>query len=298
MFDYTYDNHFKFGYNGEYFNHRQSKIDRWNVTYGKSREVDEVFDFHDAMNYTARVIYNSTFKQINVLMSGGIDSEMVARSFLNIGIKPRITIGAFKGFHNLHDISHAVVFCQNHDLKYDLIEVDVIKNLSGNAAFLDFYAEHGKCFSPQLCTTMFLMDRAVGLPILGSAECLLEYDGTSWNMLEKERIASWYRFLIALNLEGVPGFFQYTPELMYRYLTHPLVTSMVHDCNITSSESIKFDVYNYKFKNLNRRLKFTGYETIQLKDKHARDLLKELYVEYDDVCYTEYNTLLEMVKPT
>ena len=78
------NNHFKFGYNGAWFNERSEDRDQWIVSYGRcSREPE---DWRSECLETARLIQSSTSKPINVLFSGGIDSEVVLQSFMFAGI--------------------------------------------------------------------------------------------------------------------------------------------------------------------------------------------------------------------
>ena len=44
-------------------------------------------------------------------LSGGVDSEMMARVFLSCGIKFKVAILRFKNDLNLYDIRYAVSFC-------------------------------------------------------------------------------------------------------------------------------------------------------------------------------------------
>ncbi|MBK9037734.1 MAG: hypothetical protein IPL83_01020 [Bdellovibrionales bacterium] len=93
-------------------------------------------------------------------------------------------------------------------MPFQFFDLDLLKFWRDEALS---YAEISQCFSPQLLVTMWLSDQISGYPVLGSGECLFRREqtvpvdsagkgqdqsqnGKNWFLIEKERIASWYRF--------------------------------------------------------------------------------------------------------
>lgn len=95
---------------------------KFSVTFNPCTRTPQAWN--DEVNNTARAIAASTDKPLYVLMSGGIDSEMVARAFLDNGIPFKaLTVKHTQGT-NSHDTRWADVFCKDHNIEQDILELD------------------------------------------------------------------------------------------------------------------------------------------------------------------------------
>lgn len=299
LFQYTLENHFRFGYDGEPFVERPSADASFTAEYGRCDS--RVGDFREECRRAACLVRDSTDLPLDVLFSGGCESEIVVRSFLAAGIPIRITIMRFKNDLNRHDIQYALDFCRQRDLEFKLIELDLLDFWENRAPA---YAEKSKAVSPQFPPLMWLCDQVDGFPVIGSGECFVGIRdaeqpgsvarrGEPWYLHEEEKSASWYRFLIADGRPGVPGFFQYTPELMYAFLdedwTRRLAAGLVP--GEVANERTKLKVYKKHF-DLEDRPKYTGYEQVMEHDRVFRAVLESQYGQYDGVCRTEFGALM------
>lgn len=269
----THLNHFKFGYDRSWFN-QPGNI--WNIQYGKiSRPVKS---FGEECLLTSELIYleHAKNKPIYIGLSGGIDSEIIALSFLKNKIPFIAAIMKFNDKLNDHDIKYAINFCLKHNIKYKIFDLNI----------LDFYKNHAKsyanvssCSSAILLTHMWLINEIIkldGYPIFGSAECFLwkniksdyipavsKYENEQWYMWEREVMASTYRFLLHKNISGCPGFFQFTPEIMLSFLKDDIILDLISNKinGKLSSISSKFYVYE-KYFEIQPRIKYTGFENV------------------------------------
>lgn len=300
----TYKNHFRFGYNGVAFTGRQSDQDLWTVSYGPCER--EPLRFREECIETARRIRESTDLPIWVMLSGGVDSEVVLQSFVLAQIPVTAAIMRFKDDLNGHDIRWGVSACEHLSVPYTFFDLDLVS----------FWRERGmeyavptRCVSPQLLPAMYLIDQIEGYPVMGSGECLLvkrlppgyvpghrAYPGGVWDLYEKEKIASWYRHLMVRGRDGCVGFFQFTPEVMLSYLLDPLVVDLV--CNKLegklTSESSKLSIYQRHF-DLESRPKYSGYEKVKEEDLEFRQVLVERFPSSSAVAKTAYPDLIEML---
>lgn len=310
MFEYTHKNHFKFGYrihDDHYWMYPTpaNPEHEFAVAYGVCKYDPE--NFREECFRAARLIHESSDEKANILFSGGNESEIVVRSFLAQNLPFNVSILKFKNNLNLHDISFAVVFCEQYGISYDVIELDIKNFLEGEV--FD-YAERTKCPSPQLPPTMWLADQIDGLPIMGSGEPYLSkvvpddyipgkspYEPSEWVFQEKERIQAWYRHFLIQNRPAVPGFFQYTPELMYMFLKSPVVQELVSNKREgkLSTVSTKGETYRLWFPDMIDRPKFHGFEEIMEWDQVARESLQEQYGQYDRVKSVEYSAFCRML---
>ena len=302
----THRNHFRFGYDGRWFVARPGDAARWQVAYGRARHVPA--SWRDACIDTARLVRAATDMDLWVLFSGGVDSEVVLQAFLFAGIPVRAAITRFADDLNRHDIAYAIKFCETHEVPYRLLDLDIERFFASGEA-LD-HAQRTRCVQPQLLHTMWAMDQVDGYPILGSGECYLERreahpgeaDATArggvWEMLEKERIAAWYRHLLSRSRPGCAGFFQYDPENMLAFLRDPVVVSLCADrlAGLTDTRAIKASVYRRHFL-LEPRPKYHGFENVLGLDEALRPELERRFGAHNAIARTTYAALLRELAP-
>src|SRR5687768_12507692 len=92
---YSYNNHSKYGWGNDWFNKPERTHSGFQVTFGKS--VGTPGSFRDECVRAARLIGESTKEPIVVALSGGVDSEVIARSFLEAEIPFKAVIVRFTG---------------------------------------------------------------------------------------------------------------------------------------------------------------------------------------------------------
>ena len=299
----SHRNHFRFGYDGRWFGARPSPFASWDVAYGRAAYVPA--DWRAACVDTARLIRAATELDLWVLASGGVDSEVVLQAFVFAGIPVRAAITRFAGDLNRHDIGYAIKFCETHQIGYRMLDLDIERFFESGDA-MD-YATRSCCVQPQLLHTMWAMDQVDGYPILGSGECYLERrvaeeagpghvtpEKAVWQMLEKERIASWYRHLLARGRPGCAGFFQYDPGNMLAFLRDKLVVALCSDriVGATDSSAIKVAIYRQHFL-LEPRPKFHGFENVMWLDDMLRPALQRAFGSHNAIARTNYAQLLE-----
>lgn len=306
ILELTSNNHFEFGFNGVPFSRRQSVEDQWFARYGRAKRMPGTFK--EECLTTARLIRASTSQDLWVLFSGGIDSEVTLRAFVDAGIKVKVAINRFAKDLNIHDLAYAVATCEALEVEYQFFNLDIedfwrTKLLS--------YLQMTDCCWPRLTPTMWLMEQVPGYPILGSGECYLEkilpagyipgsspYVTTEWVLFEREKIASWYRFLLAINKPGCAGFFQYTPEIILSYLEDPEVEALCRSevFGKLSTRTSKHQIYTRHFA-LTERPKYTGFEKIADLDRYYQTVGKHHFPHHDGIFKTPYRELLGQLRP-
>jgi hypothetical protein len=287
----TENNHFRFGYDHRWFEPRTDASQRYTVAFGRTRR--QVFDWRTECIIAACTIAEVADGPIDLLLSGGIDSEVAAQAFLLAGIPFTAHILRFADGINWHDIQYAVRFCEAHDVPHVLHDIDILKFLEND---MYRYASQTQSVSPQLCATMWLIDRLDGYPVLGQGEPLLVRQNGQWSLRESEKINAWYRFFMVNDRAGVPGFHQFTPEQVLSYLLsfsdHPMLAP---DSGKLSSLTSKPSMYSKHFV-LEPREKYTGYEMIMDADAIHRAKLKELFPSHDDAYHIDYGVILDYLR--
>jgi len=308
MYQYTKDNHFKFGYNGNWFVDKTSIEDNWSVIYGRCQRTN--LNFRDECVKAASIIWEQRDGlPIDILFSGGIDSEIVLRSFVETKVPINVNIIEFDNFLNAYDVSFAKSICNNLNITPIIHKLDVEKFWK-SGEYLQ-YSDISKAVSPQILTHMWLMNKLDGLPILGSGDNYTVrvdiaeqkqwnksariYTNVDWVLVEREKFAAWYRYAFKQNRPAVPAFFQYTPELMMSMLTDPKSTEL-HNNKIKdklSSLSSKFDICKKYWPELITRQKSTGFELLYGLDRIVRKKLRETNGIYE---YEYWSKVTDIIK--
>lgn len=317
MYQYTYENHFKFGYlqqndQGQwvknFYHDRQSPEDQWIVEYGKC--TNGVKDFRSECIAAAEKIYNNrNGAKLDILFSGGSDSEIVLRSFLELGVDFNVHIMRYDDYLNAHDWSYAYVICQNLNIKPIFHDLNLLKFWQSDE--FAKRAKLSKSVSPQLVPHMWLMDQVDGLPVMGSGECytarhdileMRKVDITEknynvhipWVLYEREKIACWYRYPMSKGRDVVPAFFQYTPEIMVSFLADSTSVDLHNNRFIgkLSNKSSKFDIYKKYWPELIDRKKWSGFERVVEEDAVVRRKLRAAFGDYEYEYWSEVTSLL------
>ena len=125
MFEYTLNNHFKFGYDNEWFIDRPNKNSKWSVQYGQCNRP--VKNWREECKLAASIIYDKRQGlPIDILFSGGMDSEITLRSFLEIKVPFNVHFVDYKGY-NVYDKRWAIKICEflNVKLKNPSLKIGV-----------------------------------------------------------------------------------------------------------------------------------------------------------------------------
>jgi hypothetical protein len=301
---HSFNNHFRFGYNGQLFNARTSPKDKWWVSYGRSER--QPLDFRTECRNTARLIREHTEQKLVVLFSGGVDSEIVMRAFRDAGIPVEAAILRYNDQLNAHDIGWAIDYCEAYAVKYSICDLDLTK-------FWDTevyeYAEWSGSASPQLCTVMWYIDQIDGYPIVGSGDSFIAkrlppgftpdqpYPPTTWDSYDKEVLLSVQRFLMHRRRPGVPRFFKYNPEIIYAFLQCPIIVDLVNNRRPGkfSTYDAKGESYQHYFPELIARPKYTGFENIKERAAHIATELDRIRPGSSSIVKTPYHRFVDQL---
>lgn len=242
--NFTLNNHLKYSINDVTYGYRTNSLEMYKVSVG---EIDK--DHYKNSTYqqellrTADLIYRDYGKDFALFLSGGTDSEIVLRNFLDIGVKPQCYTIKFKDDYNMNDVQEAIDLATELDVPLNIIDFDVKEFLySGEAS------EFGKELQCTQITYLMVYHSILktNMPAVMGGELLLKRnintDPSTWYYcLRENEDGSAMRFSIKYNIPLVNEYFSYTPELMLYYL---------EDSDIQNLVSTK---YNYKLTSVSSK---------------------------------------------
>lgn len=202
-----------------------------------------------------------------LFFSGGVDSEMMLRSYLNIGVKPEIYIARFEKDYNLYDVSYAIAICSSMGLEYNLIDFSLEKFYENDA---ETVAEQAQIDRPRMLPHLKLTDAADGLIIVGHAD--VRYFRTdndyskkgTWLAQDFEHDIGCDKYNIMHNRPAIFQWWRWTPGLVLSYTKMNWFQKLVNDeypgkMGIDSSKIIG---YKESYPDLLHRKKNTGLDKI------------------------------------
>lgn len=267
MTNFTLNNHLTYKINDDLFGYRKNVTDKFVVNVGK---ID--IDYYKTSNWvkeqyrTADIIYREFGKDLIVFFSGGTDSEIVLRTFVKIGIKPRTVFIKFKDDYNIDDLRLAEKITNELDVKLEVIEVD-IKDFYYSGKAWEF-AEQIQCRQIAYLN-VYNQIKNLSAPAVMGGEMLLrrhtDKEGSKWHYCFRENEdASAMRFSIKYNIPLVNEWFSYTPEMMGYYLEHTKIKWLITErYNYKmSSVTTKNEILKDYIPDIVDKVKTHGYEKL------------------------------------
>ena len=226
-----------------------------------------------------------SFTNVNVCLSGGIDSQFVVYVLTKLCKNIKIYIFSLiwdDCVFNSPDVLHAIRFCKRHNLEYTNIEIDY-KKFSSNTEILETCKKY-KTDSPQIALHLKMLDFIDNSnPIfLGSDTPLMQYDfdtkkgtvsGLSYQFYTTN---AFLNYSIINNKLVIKDIFKMTPTTQYLSYKHFIETTKKHKLvlpaipstsTVLSPQQIKLNQYNELGAEsfiMNPLVKNTGFEILKI----------------------------------
>jgi hypothetical protein len=303
MTNFTLGNHLVYSIGNRRLGYRKTSIEKYQVSIGKIDEYQYLTsNYYNELIRTADSVYKELGKDLVVFLSGGTDSEIVVRNFIDIGIKPRCVTIEFKDGYNAPDVVEAEAIACDLGLALEKIPFD-IKNF--------FYSGEAKEFGETIqCSqiTYLMVYHSIlkyNFPAVMGGEALFTRNvttgGSSWYYTFRENEdASAMRFSEKYNIPLVNEWFSYTPELLLYYMEDWALSALFADkYNYKlSSVSSKNAILRRLCPNIRPKIKTHGFERLlgfnnEAYKAIASDQVKRLEPSLDGI---PVNTLIKMLK--
>ena len=169
------------------------------------RDITDIFNDH---------LSNRQTKYVEVLYSGGLDSELVLLSCLKNKI-PVIAITLIikvKGLTiNTHDLYYAEKFCREHSITHKLVELDA-DNFFENGNHLPYLTPY-YIIEPHVATHLWLIEQCSYFPIMGGDWPWVQTNKEN-KVLSPSRLefSSYERFMKDKGINGIGNMIGYSLE--------------------------------------------------------------------------------------
>jgi hypothetical protein len=277
---YTIDDHFTFGYNNIPFSTKSNFVnDRFFCRY--SRCEREPGTFKEECVRTAVAAFNQAVeldREVYIFLSGGLDSEVVVKAFLDAGVAFKTISFRFKNNLSSHEEWYINKFVRKHNIPHEYYEIDPQWLKTEEA---EVYCKQSTCVRAEMLPHMKLLkhvwDNLKGFPILGNGDLYVSKEINKkwllkdrslpkyeWLYIEYEYIVAWFRFAIEHKILGAIGFFQQNPYIVLAMIRESRMQECFNDQLMykLSCRSSKPSIYKKYWPDLLGRVKYHGGEQI------------------------------------
>jgi L-fucose mutarotase/ribose pyranase (RbsD/FucU family) len=231
---------------------------------------------------------------IIILMSGGMDSEIIGEGFYRAGISFKVLIGKLQVevatetlTLNEHDYCYAEKWCKARNIEVEYCCMDVYQN----SKLLTEYAMSSKGFSPQYAWHMYLMKYANDkgyffVAGLGDIDIVLK-DG-EYYCADTQR--EWSIDIFCENhniidgIDGIIRFVKLDSRLTASFLQMNSVKRLMSE-KVEELLKHKYEYFLEAFPEMENRCKCTGFEYIQEWDNILRTYMKKFHAKYNTISY-------------
>jgi len=251
---------------------RQSK---WDVfCYSTSLTNFKFGSFQEEMEKTCEEIFISTQRlgtKLGLFLSGGLDSEIIARTLLKMGIPFDSYFIVFHNQLNQHERDIVDTFQNQTGHRVNYIDVDIEKWLQ-SANHLEYYAKTYRTFDMATPLQMWARTKISkghsmisGLfephlhRVVAGESCQLEW----FHAVDESSVCSRMKFIEKNFYSDFPFFYLYRPQLYAAYCFDPHVQSMLSNPYKLSLVSTKKIMMKHYFPEMEERPKYTGFENVK-----------------------------------
>jgi len=219
-----------------------------------------VKSYYEELFNNAKIIRDTFVGPLDLLFSGGIDSEVILRVYKDLKIPINIYIFKYENNYNRREYNQAIKICEALNVKYRVIDFNVQKFFENDA-----YDIWSKCFAnssgwlPHMKMTEYLD----GVPIFGSGDPYWrKQDNELWMFEIDEGAKFWTTYHTAINRDAICDWYEYSPEIILSHMNLPKIDNLINNRipGKLSSFSHKSIIHKDYWPDIDIRQKLVGFE--------------------------------------
>jgi hypothetical protein len=242
----------------------------------------DLIKINDLKNLLLYQLSAKTSHSVEVLFSGGIDSEIVLRTCVinNIPCIPITTKLMVKGYPvNTHDLYYSEKICRELNLKQKIIEVDVEKFFS-NGNHHQYMMKYPFSYH-HLSIHLWTIEQCTSFPIYGGDYMWPWYNVPLLSPTRYEDLVP-SKFMKDNGISGIGNMLGHSLDINLLLITNHLKTfdPKIHDGKYLKKPIFKKDLYSTFGFNVELRMRNFGWESVPEEIlKYIKDLISSVAVK-------------------
>lgn len=247
--------------------------------------------FKDELVETAKYIKSKTTKPIMLVISGGIDGETAALSFMKAGIQFEVMTCIHKSKTNYKDASYAKEFCERHDITQHFIELDE-EDFFFNSGFERYISQDYISNNLFNYLQLFLLEKVEEMgytAVFGGGDQMYKLHNNELCLLYPTPFINSLKWCTRNSAIHFPYFFITTPELTASYMKEPIIDHFISNPGYYGGiQDFEFNLektvlFHNTYPSMPKRYKYTGFESILDKRLRVQAELKSRFPEVSNV---------------
>jgi hypothetical protein len=249
---------------GPIFGKKPSKHSIFNLQFNKTPIQD--INYFESLFYNGKMIADHYPQPFDVLLSGGIDSEVIVRVNHELGIKQNVYVIRLENNLNIRDVEDAKIICKDIGINLKIIDWNLQKWIENDA-----HALYQNTFAPVLGKMIRFAwwDFFDNIIVMGEGEpyWIRELEG------DYSRKSKWYlrcaenEFMCSIHAKQIGKivigeWYNFTPEVVMAYHRIPHISKLLNDEIIgkQSCWSSRVQIHQQLWPSIKPRPKLVGYE--------------------------------------
>jgi hypothetical protein len=262
----TYNDWLTWSVNDELFGLRKNKDDVYTLNINALSITEPAKSYKEELYNNARLMRDYHVGEFDVLLSGGIDSEVVVRTFKDLKIPHNTYIFKYENNINYKDVSSAVEIATCLNIPYKIIDFNLEKFFEVEA--YDVFQKSG-CIRAGRLPHLKFFDYLDNIPVMGEAEPYWlrvltgDYSKKSnwiFPLNESNHNASMY--LHSLGRDNICDWYEFNPNLIKAFNNLPIIQDLINDKLIgkQSCWTSRTPIHQTIWSDIKHKHKLPGYE--------------------------------------
>jgi hypothetical protein len=253
-------------FNGMPYGLRKSKDDVYKFTINSQIINEPIKSYKEELYNNARLMRDYHVGKFDVLLSGGIDSEIVVRTFKDLMIPHNTYIFKYENNINYRDVSSAVEIATSLNIPYKIIDFNLEKFFNTEA--YDIFQKSG-CIRAGRLPHIKFFDYLDNIPVMGDAEPywsrVLQKDyskKSNWIFPLNESNHASSIYLQSVGRPNVCDWYEFNPNLIKAFNELPLIQNLINDKipGKLSCWTSRTPIHAEIWPDIKHKHKLTGYE--------------------------------------
>lgn len=196
-----------------------------------------------------------------LFFSGGVDSEMILRAYLEVGYVPEVFVVRYENDYNKADVDMALEVCKCLNVDINIIDMELVKFFENEAVDISELAQIDR---PRMLPSLKYMDLVDGLPVIGHSD--VRWYKTKehvWLAQCFEHDIGCDKYIMLKNRPAIYQWFKWTPGLVLSYTKMKWFRDLISNKFPGQPDNNnKILGYSRFYNDMIPREKLTGFESI------------------------------------